>query len=172
MSKFKIENEKSARKMLADAVSSLGTVQRKLQALIVWGVDHAEKHGDHSFLSEVYRAAYAKNRKTGAQIETYICAALNLEKEVVTQDGETVARFARVVSEVDGKKLPLVNDRELLETPWFEYRKAANTAEFDIAALEKYLAGKVGSKKASAGVQAYAEKFLDIIKADRVKAAA
>ena len=166
MSRFKIDGEKSARKMLADAIGSMGTVQRKLQALIEWGTAHAEKHGDHTFLCDLYKQAYAKNRRTGAQIQMYLFDLLNLEKQVVKENGEDVVKFARVQGE-DGKKLPLVRDREVLTKNWWEYKKAADTSQFDVEALEKYLENKLKSAKASEGVRAYCERFLEEIRTER-----
>jgi hypothetical protein len=167
MSRFKIENEKSARKMLADAVSSMGTVQRKLQALIIWGVAHAEKHGDHTFLTDLYRAAFAKNKRTAGQIQLYLFDLLNLEKQVVTEQGETVVKFVRVKDD-DDKKLPLVKERELLSVNWWEHKKVSVAAEFDVAALEAYLAKKCKGNTTTAGAAAYMEALLAQIKADRV----
>lgn len=167
MSRFKIENEKGARKLLADAVSAMGTVQRKLQALIVWGVNHAETHGDHTFLTDLYRAAFAKNKKTAGQIQLYLFDMLNLEKQVVTEQGETVVKFVRI-KDGDDKKLPLVANRELLEVNWWEHKKTSAATEFDVEALEAYLIKKCKGNTTTAGAVAYMESLIAQIKADRV----
>jgi hypothetical protein len=167
MAKFNIANEKSARKMLADAVSSLGTVQRKLQALVVWGVEHAEKHGDHTFITECYNSLYAKNKRSGAQLFAYLEDLLNIDKAVVKADGESVVKLVRIEGE-DGKKLAFVKDRELLAANWWEHKRAAVDTAYDVDALEKYLEAKIKSNKSTAGAIAYCEEFLTKIKADRV----
>lgn len=167
MSRFKIENEKGARKLLADAVSAMGTVQRKLQALIVWGVSHAETHGDHTFLTDLYSAAFAKNKRTAGQIQLYLFDALNLEKQVVTEQGETVVKFVRIKDD-DDKKLPFIKDREVLSTNWWEHKKVSVAAEFDVAALEAYLVKKCKGNTTTAGAVAYMEALVAQIQADRV----